>query len=177
VQAALQTFLADGYDMASLRGIAGRIGISHSSLLHHFASKEELLAAVLALQEEEDAPRFRADEGRSLEDQWLAVLARNKETPQVRRLWASLSADASRPGHPAREYFVSRYAKARDDLAADIRDRQAAGELDPEVDSQRLAIAIIAMLDGLHIQWLLDINVDVEAALADFFGRYRTAKE
>ncbi len=41
-------FAAKGFYGASLSGVAGRVGISKPSLLHHYPSKEKLYAAVLA---------------------------------------------------------------------------------------------------------------------------------
>src|SRR5215204_1311246 len=47
LSAAVAEFGASGYRGASIGAIATRAGISQSGLLHHFRSKEELLAAVV----------------------------------------------------------------------------------------------------------------------------------
>jgi AcrR family transcriptional regulator len=43
VSAAVDEFLQNGYEKASMAAIAGRAGISKGGLYHHFASKQELL--------------------------------------------------------------------------------------------------------------------------------------
>jgi AcrR family transcriptional regulator len=46
--AARRAFAGDGYDGASLSAIAGSLGITKASLLHHFPSKDALYAEVLS---------------------------------------------------------------------------------------------------------------------------------
>jgi len=48
LRVATRVFYAKGYDAASLQDIAGELGIQKASLYYYFASKEELLHAVLA---------------------------------------------------------------------------------------------------------------------------------
>ena len=45
--AAIETFAARGYDGASVREIAERVGIAKGNLTYHFAVKEELLFAIM----------------------------------------------------------------------------------------------------------------------------------
>src|SRR3954452_23727003 len=54
VRAARDSFAEHGYVQSSLRGIAERAGITHTGLLHHFSTKDELLAAVLAQRDSEE---------------------------------------------------------------------------------------------------------------------------
>ncbi len=44
---AAEMFAEHGYHGASLRDIARRVGLSHPGMLHHFASKDDLLGAVI----------------------------------------------------------------------------------------------------------------------------------
>src|SRR3954447_21499830 len=67
VEQATALFGEVGYRSASLREIASRCGISHPGLLHHFASKEAPLEAVLQRGDELDAERVGFGTGRGSE--------------------------------------------------------------------------------------------------------------
>src|SRR4051794_8018803 len=100
LRAALAAFAEHGYERASLRDIAARAGISHTGLLHHFTSKDELLTAALRQQEVED--RVRSDQATSEGASGIAVLAdavrHALEQPDLVRSWAALRLAASDPG-------------------------------------------------------------------------------
>lgn len=55
LSAAAEEFASHGYHGTSLAVIADRVGISQSGLLHHFASKDILLDAVVQTRFAEDA--------------------------------------------------------------------------------------------------------------------------
>ncbi|WP_257819199.1 TetR/AcrR family transcriptional regulator [Phenylobacterium sp. J367] len=85
LSAARSRFAEEGYDAASVRGIAGEAGVDPALVLRYFGSKEELLAAVLAesgsVRDLLEGPRedFGARAARMLlldpvEDHKLAVL-------------------------------------------------------------------------------------------------------
>ena len=58
-----------------------------------------------------------------------------------------------------------------DNAAAAFERVAAAGRLLPGVDPMRAAVATIALMDGLQVQWLLDpTSTDMAEALAEFFG-------
>jgi AcrR family transcriptional regulator len=47
LQTALDLFIEQGYDKASLREIAERVGVTKAALYYHFASKEEIFRTLL----------------------------------------------------------------------------------------------------------------------------------
>lgn len=47
IQAAREEFMEKGFEQASMRNIAGRIGMSAAGLYRHFADKEALFAALV----------------------------------------------------------------------------------------------------------------------------------
>ena len=85
-----------------------------------------------------------------------------------------LSAEATAPDHPAHEYFVGRYEFTRDEYPRrHSRALAAEGRLLEGVTPQRAAVATIAMMDGLQVQWLLDRDViDMAEELKTFFSSF-----
>ena len=69
------------------------------------------------------------------------------------------------PEHPAHDYFLERYRSLRERIADDLRSRQAEGRLRPDADPERLATSLIALADGLQVQWMLDPTLDMAAEL------------
>src|SRR3954452_2338039 len=82
-----------GYRSASLPEIAARCGISHPGLLHHFASKELLLQAVLEHRDRVDAQGVGFDESRGADTlaRIVAIVGRNTERRAIVELFATLS--------------------------------------------------------------------------------------
>ena len=111
LDAAMQLFGEVGYHTASLREVASRVGISHPGLLHHFPSKAALLEAVLTRRDEIDEALFAADvaAGRDYFDSLSMLIERNAARPGIVELFATLSAEATSPDHPAHAYFQNRY--------------------------------------------------------------------
>jgi len=154
---AMQLFGEVGYRTASLREVASRVGISHPGLLHHFASKAVLLAAVLERRDEVDDAAFEADlaAGYDYVDAMARVIERNASRPGIVELFATLSAEATSPDHPAHAYFQDRYRRVLDRGVAEFESRRAVGELRPDLDPLTAARLTVAVMDGMQIQWLL----------------------
>ena len=153
----MQLFGEVGYRTASLREVASRVGISHPGLLHHFASKAVLLAAVLERRDEVDDAAFEADlaAGHDYVDALVRVIERNASRPGIVELFATLSAEATSPDHPAHAYFQDRYRRGRRPRRRRVRAPARAGELRPGIDPLTAARLTVAVMDGMQIQWLL----------------------
>jgi len=173
VEEATALFGEVGYRSASLREIATRCGMSHPGLLHHFPSKELLLSAVLEHRDAVDAERYTLVEGSGAErlGRFLELVGHNAEVPGLVELFATLAAEASAPDHPAHDYFVERYERTRRSLTSVFEAVGAEGRLAPGTDPAHLAVATVALTDGLQVQWLLDRrSVDMAAALSRYFA-------
>lgn len=171
LRAARDSFADRGYAGASLRDIAERAGITHAGLLHHFRTKEDLLAAVLAQRDAEEWQEGEAQvDGRteSLGRYLVDVLLRHQKSPELMRLWLELAATSSRPDHPAHDYFVERYERSRVHLAQAAREQSAQGRLREGLSPEHAAILFQAVLNGLQMQWLLDPRIDLAESLNAF---------
>jgi AcrR family transcriptional regulator len=171
VEVATEVFGTLGYRAATMLQIAAACGISRTGLLHHFPTKESLLEAVLAQRDRTTSLVIPQPAG--IEDHDLAVLQRlitvarhNTESPEIVNLFSVLSAEAGDAEHPAHAYFVERYATLRSHLEASLSSLLARGALVAGTDPGALAIEIIALMDGLQVQWVLSPDqVDMAAVL------------
>ncbi|MBF5082011.1 TetR/AcrR family transcriptional regulator [Quadrisphaera sp. INWT6] len=160
-----------GYRSASLREIAARCGISHPGLLHHFPTKEALLEAVLVRRDAVSEERFGvvSARGTAALRALVEVVAANAAEPGEVELYCVLSAEATAPDHPAHRYFADRYEVTRASTQRSLREAAEDGDLREGVDPAVQARVLVAVMDGLQVQWLLDragpTPTDMPAAL------------
>jgi AcrR family transcriptional regulator len=159
IDQAMTMFGEAGYRGASLREIAARCGLSHPGLLHHFPTKESLLLAVLAQRDEADTA-------------WIAALRRlvelgtlNSSRRGIVELFAVLSAEATAADHPAHDFFVDRYRTSVDMIVQAYREAEQDGQLREGVEPDAAGRQLVAVMDGLQVQWLLDGATDMGALL------------
>lgn len=160
LRVALEVVARNGFRATSVKELADAVGLTQAGLLHYFDSKEGLFTAILRARDEADSARWA--ELDDIVDLLLAVIRHNSETPGLVQLFASLSTAAtSDPGHAARDYFVERYARLRVDFTTAIERRQVAGQIAPDVDAVTLAGVLVAVSDGMQLQWMLDPSTDM----------------
>jgi AcrR family transcriptional regulator len=168
VEQAMLMFGEAGYRGATLREIAARCGISHPGLLHHFPTKEALLQAVLEHRDDTDAQRLAAETTTGVDTLRLLVdlVALNATRRGVVELFSVLSAEATSAEHPAHAYFVQRYRTSVANVTQAYAQADQEGLLQPDIDPNAAGRQLIALMDGLQIQWLLDADgTDMEAVV------------
>ena len=171
VDGATALFAEEGYGDTSLRDIAERVGVSKSTLLHYYASKDELLSAVISERDRRIDSRETyvraaraADELRGL-PRGAAVNAAT--APGLIEVYAVLSCEAVPADHPAHAYFEERFRGVVDHFTALFRAAQEDGDLPSHRDPEFEALWLTALWDGLQYQWLYDrSSVDVAAELS-----------
>ncbi|MDX3641859.1 TetR/AcrR family transcriptional regulator [Streptomyces sp. MB09-02B] len=164
---AVDTFAARGYNNASLQEIADRAGVTQAGVLHYFRSKAQLLTSVLDLRDATDIEQLGPDRPRGLAflRHLVDTVRRNTEREGIVRLYAVLSAESVTENHPAQDYFRDRYAGLRTFVTEALAEACERGETHPDLDLEDAANAIIAVMDGLQIQWLLaPDSVDMAAS-------------
>lgn len=158
----VEAFAVSGFYGATMKDIAARAGMSHTGLLHHFPTKEELLLAVLANSDERGRALVEAsiqELGRTPENSlrsMLKAVIENERKPGLTALHATLSAEATNPEHPAYNYFRNRYRVAREFYESRFEEMAARGNLTTTMTPRTLALTFTAILDGLQIQWLYE---------------------
>lgn len=179
LDAALEVFAESGYRSGSLREIATRVGMSEAGLLHHFPSKIELLREVLAHRDERaDRIVDRGGEDGIATLAGVIELARlNATEPGAVEIYCVLSAEATSPDHPAHEFFVNRYAALRQQMTATFERLREGGLLREGVEPRKAAVRLIAIWDGLQVQWLLNRDcLDMADEIADHLHRILTVR-
>lgn len=158
LDAALQLFSLEGYSGASIARIAEMVGISVAGVLHHFPNKVALLMGVLMRR---DQVNQRISDEVQVEltlSSFLGGLRQinrsNATAPGVIRAFSILNAESLVETHPAWEWFQSRYVAIHQRMRARLDHLVLAGEVRGDVDLDALVHQILAMMDGLQLQWL-----------------------
>lgn len=165
LRTAIEVFADNGYGSSSFREIAARAGLSETGLAHHFGGKTALLAAVLEAREEEDRAWLRQGGDIIPPARLRDLVARNAQRRGIVQLFTKLSAEGTSEASPAHHFFTKRYERLRQATAGNIRHSQGHGTIRPDLDPDLVAQVLLAVMDGLQIQWLYDDRADMVAAL------------
>ncbi|WP_232481608.1 TetR/AcrR family transcriptional regulator [Arthrobacter sp. YN] len=155
MRAAAASFAEHGYERASLRDIAARANVTHAALLRHFATKDDLLLAALAQRDADDSELARRIiQSKVPKDQVLStVLQEEFAHPDHLRNWLAITIAATSPTHPAHGFFIQRRDRMRDHFTNKKLDTTEDGD---ELTADDKVTMVMAMVDGLRIQFLLD---------------------
>lgn len=156
----------------SIRNVAREAGVSVAQVQYYFRTRDELvLHAFEHVTATLEAELQRVDRsGSPLEVlrrmilSWLPLDAARREAVQV---WLAFTARA-----PASERLAAVAAQLdatlRRELAQGLRDAQRAGQVPAELDADRHAMLLLAVIDGLSTQALVGgaaVSAALEAAL------------
>jgi AcrR family transcriptional regulator len=175
--AAADVFAENGYRGTSLTEIANRVGMTQPGLLHHFNTKDQLLLAVVEEHEQSSEHTNSltddlAPEKFHLVDSIEKLALGNVRARQAQMLLTTLSAEAIIRDHPLHDHFVQRYRTFRRGLGNMLARAQEHGAMRADVNPQEIAREIIATLDGLHLQWLIDPKeINLKKALRSYAER------
>jgi AcrR family transcriptional regulator len=159
LEAAMTTFGARGYNKGPLTEIADQVGMTHAGVLHHFGSKDQLLLEVLRYRDESDVKDLEGQHmpgGIDLFRHLVRTALLNARRAGIVQAYVVLSAESVTEGHPARDWFVERYRTLRREVGEAFRAVCAERGIDEPDTVGRAAASILAVMDGLQVQWLLD---------------------
>ena len=165
ITAATRLVAERGFWGLSMQDVADEWGLTVPGLLHHVGSKDGLLIAVLEHRDAEDARALTTllhGTASTLPELCAAVVRRNAGQPEIVRLFAVLQAESLAPDHPAHDYFAARQQRTLEELTALAKDVTDAPE--------SLARRIIALMDGLQLQWLRSPGTDLSQLWAATAG-------
>jgi AcrR family transcriptional regulator len=152
----------------TLGEIAQEAGVSSAGLLHHFASKEQLLNAVLDARDVDDLAN--ADLAADTIEQLERVIDRFQRSPELIGMFTVLLAENLDPGAPLHDRFLGRYRDAVAIVADSIRRGQRAGRYRTDLDPAVKAAEIVAFLSGMETSWLLDPSIPISAVFREYTG-------
>lgn len=159
LQAAMVTFGAKGYYNGSLVEVADQVGMTHAGVLHHFGSKDQLLLEVLEYRDRTDVEHLEGRQpptGLGLFHHLVRTARLNSERPGIVQTYAVLSAESVTENHPGQAWFRDRYIVLRGLVKAALIEVCDAADPPREEDLDAAAAAVLAVMDGLQVQWLLD---------------------
>jgi len=158
LKAAVEIFGNKGSTNGTLADVAEQVGITHAGVLHHFGSKQKLLLEVLAYRDQADVAELAEKHipgGPELFLHLVRTAFANEKRPGIVQAYTVLSAESVTDDHPARDYFEERYTTLRREVTAAFHELCAQeGVRDPGTIAAASA-AILAVMDGLQLQWLL----------------------
>lgn len=106
--------------------------------------------------------------------QLATVVARDHQGPGLTQVYGVLLSESPTEGRPAQSYFRDHYAEVRERMTRPF-ERRWEERLPSGLTPRAAAIALLALLDGLQQQWLLDRNETdqpeiIREVLAALFG-------
>ena len=159
LRAALATFGSKGFKAGSLAEVADQVGITQAGVLHHFGSKDQLLLDVLEYRDQSDVENLEGQHipgGLELFRHLAKTAALNAERPGIVQAFTVLSAESVTDEHPAQEWFRARYRQLRFEVRRALVIVCASDDPPSETAIDDATAAILAVMDGLQVQWLLE---------------------
>jgi AcrR family transcriptional regulator len=159
LDASVEIFGAKGFTGGTLQEIADQVGMTHAGILHHFGSKEQLLLEVLLHRDESDVAHLEGQhipDGLPLFRHLVKTAFLNAQRAGIVQAYAVLSAESVTDDHPGRDFFQNRYRKLRGEVAQAFTIVCAEQGVEASSTIADGSAAILAVMDGLQIQWLLE---------------------
>jgi TetR/AcrR family transcriptional regulator, transcriptional repressor of bet genes len=151
----------DGLDAVTIRGVSAEAGWSTGALHHYFSDKEELLLFAFRTVADRVGRRVATARKESRDPLELARallaigLPLDDERRDETRVWfAFLGLALTRP--PLARAQRLAYDAWRRIVADALRDAQEQGDIEQDVDVEREAAALVALVDGLAVQASFD---------------------
>lgn len=159
LDASVDIFGAKGFTGGTLQEIADQVGMTHAGILHHFGSKDQLLLEVLLHRDKTDVAHLEGQhipDGMALFRHLVKTAFLNAERAGIVQAYAVLSAESVTDDHPGRVFFQERYRKLREEVAQAFTVVCAERGIDNSRNIADASAAILAVMDGMQVQWLLD---------------------
>lgn len=159
IDAAYQTILEEGLAGTTVRAVAERAGYTTGALVHYFADKDELIRHVL--EENGKAVRLRMRNARrtyvgrrALREVLLEALPTDRASGSSWRIWLALWYHSEK-SDDMRQEERRRYREWIGRISEILEESVEIGELAADIDARNEARLLVAMADGLGVQYLM----------------------
>ena len=163
VKGAIKCLQTKGYARTTARDIAAASGANLASIGYHFGSKEALLNEAITRTCEDWTARlgqaaFASGSESPLEQMGASWVAMLSSFEQLRPVLIGLieAVGQSAWSEELRRELAAHYETSREQVAAMVRASLGEGDEDAETSANVVASFLIAVCDGLVLQWLLD---------------------
>ena len=163
IDGAISCLMAKGYARTTARDIVAASGANLASIGYHFGSKEALLNEALIRILEERTRHigqilFTADDASPLERMTTTFVAVRKLFEAFRPVLVAFVEAMAQASHSTelREQMAEHYRDGRRAVAAMVRAVAGADAERLRTDPEVMASFLMATLDGLVLQWLLE---------------------
>lgn len=171
LKAAVDIFGSKGSTNGTLADVAEQVGLTHAGVLHHFGSKQRLLLEVLAYRDQADVADLHESHIPSGPELFLHLVRTafiNERRPGIVQAYTVLSSESVTDGHAGRPFFEERYTTLRREVG-DAFALLCAAEGVTDTSTVAMASAsILAVMDGLQLQWLLHPDIVGLGAASEF---------
>lgn len=159
IEAAYETILERGLERTTVRAVAKKAGYTTGALVHYFGDKDELIQQALTQFGSEVRNQMltaqRTSRGReALRELMLQALPTNRESAGRWRVWLALWY-RSESSADMRNEERSRYSEWLGRLESVLRESVADGELPASISIADEARALVALIDGTGVQYLM----------------------
>lgn len=156
LEAAMELFAERGFRGASFDVVAERVGLTRQGVLHYFPSKKKLMVGVLRYREEmhrEHLADSHANE--DLPSQIAEVVAFDHTIPALAQAHSKLIAEGAIEDDPVWQDVKDYYSALQEYVVEQFTERYGQ-RLPSGLSPRAAAMALLALLDGMQEQWLLD---------------------
>lgn len=160
IQAAIESFSQTGYDRTKMEDISKRLGLSKGTIYLYFKSKEDLFLAIceynIQRSDKEDAGLFVRKENVATDAEQIYDNIRRREQGNDRVMLEMVAESARNPKLKKAMYEL--HAKVHEHVMQNVRTKVEEGFLKKDADAASLAIALVALYDGLAVNRMLGVS-------------------
>ncbi len=160
IQAAIESFAQTGYHRTKMEDIAKRLGLSKGTIYLYFKSKEDLFVAICEYNmqqgNKEDAELFVKKENVATDAEQIYDNIRRREQGNDRVMLEMVAESARNP--KLRRAMYELHVKVHEHVMGGVRNKIEDGFLKKDADAASLAIALVALYDGLAVNRMLGVS-------------------